>query len=268
MRKNLFIFFILFSYLSITCQSVFIVIHGTWGANGEWYVPGGDFFDALEKTAQQHNALVVPFRWSGSHRHEERERAARNLVKLICSYTFNNIEVNIIGHSHGGTVALLASRMLEDNSINILYTLGMPINEQLFPNMNAMRHCYNLFSFEDLIQPVLGMFEREHISHERVANVRVIIERKEPNHTDLHHPLIGKWLPTVHTTCLLYLKNNRKKNMSDPGVINFYNTTLPTYEIDRERKELLEKDNQLSVLILNSLRQSLDMGSRMPLTKR
>ena len=53
------------------------------------------------------------------------------------------------------------------------------------PNMKVIQYLYNLFSFEDLIQTVLGLSVREFPEHKRIANLRVIINGKEPDHAGL-----------------------------------------------------------------------------------
>src|SRR5690606_20469698 len=124
-------------------------------------------------------------------------------------------------------------------------------------------YCYNLFSFEDLIQPVFGMFAREHAPHERIANVRVVIDGNEPDHSHLHDKIVGKWLPNIHT-----LMKNSSVKTTEPGIIYFDNTKAPVYIFDTKRKEALERDYQLSLLMLNSLRNSFEIGSKIPLTNR
>lgn len=250
-----------FSILATFPHPVYIILHGTWGAETSWHIPNGDFFDALEKTAKKQNGSVVSFRWSGANSIQERNKAAQNLAKLIETYN-DSIDIIIVGHSHGGTVALLASQLTQ-KKITLLYTLGTPINKAIYPNMDTIHYCYNLFSFEDLIQPVLGMFGREHAPHERIANIRIFINGKEPGHSDMHHKLIGAWLPELHA-----LVTNTGAKLSEPGVIYFDDTKAPVYILDTTRKELLERDYQLSLLILNSLRKSFEIGSKTPLTKR
>jgi pimeloyl-ACP methyl ester carboxylesterase len=252
-----------FSILTTFTNPVYIILHGTWAAETSWYTPGGDFFDALEKTVKKQNGSAVSFRWSGANSIQERNKAAQSLAKLIETYNSDNTDIIVIGHSHGGTVALLASHMLSNNRIAILYTLGTPINKTIYPHMDAIDFCYNLFSFEDLIQPALGMFGREHAPHERIANIRIFINGKEPGHSDMHHELLGTWLPELHTLVTHY-----GIKLSEPGVIYLDDTKAPVYMLDTTRKELLERDHQLSLLILNSLRKSFEIGSKTPLTNR
>src|SRR5437762_9800343 len=199
-------------------HQVYIIVHGTWGLETTWYMPGGDFFDALEISAKEHNATVVPFSWTGKNNIQARQKAAQNVAKLIETYD-KATEIIVIAHSHGGNVAIIASHLLQKNKIFCLYTLGTPINRSLYPNMDMIRYCYNFFSFDDLVQPVLGMFEREYAPHERIANVRVVINGKEPDHTDLHNVVVGKWLS--------YISIHADIIMNEPGVLYFSDTQAP-----------------------------------------
>ncbi|HLW72527.1 MAG TPA: alpha/beta hydrolase [Candidatus Babeliales bacterium] len=268
--------FILFIMLESFAQvekpsSVFILIHGTWGADCSWYVPSGDFFEALEQTVGEKNSVVVPFRWSGGCGHEARIKAAQSLVSLIKTYDVTTA-IFIVAHSHGGNVGTLASQFLAQevgntHYIRALFTLGTPVMSNYLPNMNIIHYVYNLFSFEDIVQTVLGISAREYPEHKRIANLRVIINGKEPDHAGLHQPLIGKWLPYLHKHFKQYLQERDIMNyISEPSIVYFDDTKAPEYVHDVGRNELLERDRQLSVLILNSLRNSLDTGSNIPLT--
>ena len=249
----------------LQAQSVFIIIHGTWGADAAWYVPKGDFFDALEQTVCKKNSSVYSFRWSGGAGHEARVTAAHSLVKLIRTY-HPSVAIYIIAHSHGGNVAALASHMLEEEGnkhrIRALFTLGTPIMNNYLPNMNIIYYVYNLFSFEDLIQTVLGISGREYPQHKRIANLRVFINGKEPNHSGLHHALVGKWLPYLHQHFKKHLADHGIIGyISEPSIVYFAQDKAPEYVFDVHRTDLLEKDRQLSILILDSLRNSLDSES-------
>lgn len=265
--------FLSFSMCMLHAQSVFIIIHGTWSADSAWYMPKGDFFEALEQTVANKNSAVVSFRWSGGAGHESRLKAAHNLVKLIRTYD-PSVTLYVVAHSHGGNVVALASHMLEEEEnnrhhIHVLFALGTPVMSNYLPNMNTIHYLYNLFSLEDLIQTVLGISGREYPEHSRIANLRVFINGKEPNHSDLHHAVLGKWLPYLHIHFKRYLKDQGITDyISEPCIAYFSHDKAPEYVFDINRTELLERDRQLSFLILDSLRMSLDTGSRMPLTNR
>ncbi|MBX9830530.1 alpha/beta fold hydrolase [Candidatus Babeliales bacterium] len=92
-------------------------------------------------------------------------------------------------------------RSIPTFAIHAAYFLGTPIDAQTFmPNMKVIKHVYNLYSHGDLIQPVLGFFQRALPTHERIANLSVtikntgIIPSDQPSHAQLHHPLVARWL--------------------------------------------------------------------------
>ncbi len=254
MKKILFIFLLIST--SIHAHTVFILVHGTWAQSAAWHMPGGDFFNALEQCTK-HYANIVPFRWDGSNTHTARAHAATGLVKLIQSYP-QETTLRLITHSHGTNVATLASQLLgkdtnNKHTIDVFYALGTPINGDYQPDMRVINYFYNLFSFEDLIQPVLGMFRREYEAHARVANIRITIDSKEPNHTQLHDPLVASWLPQLHEWM-----RNKNIDLSKPGIIHFAKNQELVYEIDEKREELIARDLRLSALLLLSFRKNFN----------
>ncbi len=273
-RKLLIICMIIAHVLLLkSADSVFIIIHGTWGLNSDWYMPGGDFFDTLEDTVSIKSSAVVPFCWNGGCGHESRVRAAHNLVKLITTYD-KNVAIYLIGHSHGGNVATLASQLLSKDAnnkyrIRALYTFGTPVMHNYLPHMDVIMYVYNFFSFEDFIQPVLGISQRVFPLHKRIANIRVFIDKKQPGHSSLHDSIIAQWLPFIHQQFKQYLRQRDIFNtIAEPSIIYFDHTKAPEYAFDEKRNELIDRDYQLSVLMLNSLRNSLEIGSSIPLTNR
>ncbi len=249
------VYFSLFCFAHITyAQTVFIVIHGTWAAQEQWYMPGGDFFNALEKSAIQQQAAVTPYRWSGNNNYKDRIHAAKGLVQLIQSYS-PDTTICLVSHSHGGNVGIIASQLLAHmptttNHIHIFYALGTPVNTTNYqPNMNMITYFYNLFSFEDLIQPVLGFFEREYLPHERIANIRITINNKEPSHTQLHNPLVGQWLPLLHEI----LTSFQDFDFKIPSIIHFAENKKPSYAADKTRQQYIERDRLLNKMILSTL---------------
>ncbi|QQR49767.1 hypothetical protein IPF37_02915 [bacterium] len=85
--------------------------------------------------------------------------------------------------------------------IQAAYLLGTPIDCQTFmPSMNAIEHVYNFYSEGDLIQPVLGLFQRTLPAHERIANLSITLKdaaraaTNNPSHSELHDTLVARWL--------------------------------------------------------------------------
>jgi len=253
-KITMYLFLLYFAHVTYA-RTIFIVIHGTWAAKEKWYMPGGDFFDALEKSAIKQQAAVTPYRWSGNNNYKDRIHAAKGLVQLIQNYS-PDTTICLVSHSHGGNVGIIASQLLSamantTNHIHIFYALGTPVNKiDYLPNMNVITYFYNLFSFEDLIQPVLGMFEREYLPHERIANIRITINNKEPNHTQLHNSLTGQFLPTLHE---LLTTSFQDFDFKKPGIIHFAKNQRPIYELDKTRQKYIERDQLLNKKISSTL---------------
>ena len=103
------LFFLLtFSYLN----SIVIIVHGTFSHNEDWHRLGGDFYEELQKQAQEIGHSVKTFLWSGNLSDRARIDAAIELAKLIIHY--EDEEIIVVGHSHGGNVINFASRLLFD----------------------------------------------------------------------------------------------------------------------------------------------------------
>ncbi len=224
--------------LLATPERIFILIHGTWATDTDWHLPGGTFYNELEKSCSLCKATLIPYNWSGKLQHESRIQAAKGLVKIIQSYP-TDIDMYIIGHSHGGNVAALASQYLghdihNQHRIKALYTLGTPIDYEWYvPNMDVIEHVYNFFSRGDYIQQVFGSYAREYPQHERIANLRITIKDREPSHGNLHHPLIAQWLPKIpHELASKQINGFHLFCCINQGSIHFYPNKAPEYCID------------------------------------
>ncbi len=249
---------LLFSALSFgSAHSYYIIIHGTWSRPFGWHMPGGDFYDALSSVSQL--GTVSFFLWSGENKHESRVQASEKLVEYIQMHYPHDAQINIIGHSHGSNVGILASQMLarspgNQHRIHSFYALGTPTNsESYMPDMTMITYFYNMFSFNDFVQPVFGLFGREYPEHDRIANIYVTINDEEPRHTELHHPLIAQWIPTIHED----LSSRRLAgfelfDFKKPAIIHFRDGKLPTYEIDTEREQKRRRDERI-LYSLNNL---------------
>jgi hypothetical protein len=88
----------------------------------------------------------------------------------------------------------------------------------------------------------MGAFERVYPSHERIANLAVTLNGKDPSHSELHDVLIARKLLTLHD----YLTGDLgfPFNYSHPGIVHFSDQHPPRYELDRNRLESLESDRR------------------------
>jgi hypothetical protein len=224
---------------------VIIVIHGTWAANAEWYRPGGEFFRALQKHKWQHECCVVPFTWSGKLNKESRKIAGYNLAQLMRSYPADTI-FYIISHSHGSNVGIIASQVLaripgNTHRITNFFAFGTPVHHEYYmPNMDTIGRFYNFFSYKDFVQTIFGFFSRTFPKHNRIANIRFLVDDAELKHKVLHDPILIRWLETLH------------EHIEDAGfslqqalTISFYKDKKPHVRLDTHRKKLKKSERAL-----------------------
>ncbi len=242
-------------------QDIYIIIHGTWAQNATWHKPGGDFFEQLNKVAAGFGGYVQFLIWPGKNSHEAREKGAQQLISLMETFDAQN-RFFIIGHSHGGNVAILASQILQKTkskySIYKLFSLATPVNTTHYtPDMSKITYLYHFISYTDMIQPVFGLFEREFPEHERIVNIRTLLEGNEIDHAHIHDPLIAKWLVYMHQDLkLLNASNFERFTFGKPALVNFTSTTFPQYAIDTKREELREIDKYVIETVNNAFRQT------------
>ncbi len=92
---------------------IIILIHGTFATNAEWTQPESLFRRELALALGGTRAIdVLPFAWNGANRHIDRRKASLQLRRLIMLKQNEQPDSSIylIGHSHGGNIALQAAR--------------------------------------------------------------------------------------------------------------------------------------------------------------
>jgi hypothetical protein len=182
-------------------KEVFILIHGTWSDHlDNWFMPQGDFFKELRLHILP-SSHIVPFLWSGKNSHLVRHCTAQALAQLIKSYSPDTV-IHLIAHSHGANIGFIASQLLaseyQEPMIHSLFALGAPIDTKKYaPDMIIIKTGWNIFSTKDMVQPVFGRFCRV-LSHEwNFYNLRIFLENKEPEHFQLHSPLVAQWIAQI-----------------------------------------------------------------------
>jgi hypothetical protein len=90
---------------------VITVVHGTWAASSELAQERSPFSEALSKSLDC-TAVFCPFKWSGDNSHSARINATRDLRAHIAHLAVVHPEAAqfIIAHSHGGNIAVWATR--------------------------------------------------------------------------------------------------------------------------------------------------------------
>lgn len=268
-------FIALFLLFTINCSAaqqphrVAFILHGTWGGECAWYMPGGDFFDELQLVFDARATHLVPLMWGGRLSHASRAVAAQQLVCLMQSYP-EGTEFFVISHSHGTNVGILASQLLAqnpDNSSKIaaFIGLGSPIDVIHYqPNMEVISYFYNIFSLGDMVQAVasqvqnsqahnahenkkdddaFGWFQREYPAHERIANIRLVVESIDPNHTQLHSATVARWLMQIHDDMTGETHSTTALPFNAPRTIHLSESIKkPLYLEDTDRETLLLND--------------------------
>lgn len=244
MHTLIILFALLTIKLEITANNkICILIHGTWAANSNWHKPGGEFYETLKEKFSKQKIKLINFNWSGTLSYEKRQLAGQRLADLIDSYP-QTTTITLVTHSHGGNVGIVASQLLKKkNKIEYFYALGTPIDEDNYtPNMRVISSFYNLFSFGDTYQTVLGFHSRTFSPHPKICNINIEIEDKKPQHEILHSKIIAKWVP------ILPLVTNRF-DWQTPLYANFFEYIAPAVRVDQNFKEKMARDMKLHELM-------------------
>lgn len=232
----------------------YIIVHGTAAAEYDWYRKGGTFFKEVEESAKlfeqttnYSQVKVLGFCWSGGLLPSSREEGARNLANLIENFD-PSTEIRVIAHSHGTNITHRASQIISEHKsphkIAVLYGLGTPINmEEYAPNMDVIGYIYNLYSYNDPAQTVWGSCDREYPEHERIVNMRVVVNQSHADHFDIHDPVVGRWLPCLHLYHYKPTRICRNYTFNTPMVIYFDENEPPHYEYDHYRNAWRAMDN-------------------------
>lgn len=173
-----------------------VIVHGTFAASYDWWRPNGTFWlyiDNIYKSRHRSNQLYAgqhPFSWSGGNDHKERVQGSRDFRDWLLQNPHNQLDV--IAHSHGGNVCLLATWL--GVKIRKLILLGNPIRLEYFPNLRNIAEVHNVFSTGDHIQMPAGTIPngrgegRTLGDSQNVFNYRAYDDGhgKNPSHSDLH----------------------------------------------------------------------------------
>jgi hypothetical protein len=85
------------------------VIHGTWAASSPWWQPGGDFWTYLHDNVDPNlYGASDRFGWTGGYSDAARADAGASLHQWVESHNLDGLD--LYTHSHGGSVAMLASQ--------------------------------------------------------------------------------------------------------------------------------------------------------------
>ncbi len=109
-------------------MKIITLIHGTFATDTEWVKQDSVFCSELQKTLEE-KIQFETFQWSGKNTHSSRLVAGEGLSKHIKRLKEENPDAKqyLVGHSHGGNIALYSMRDPKTNAIiDRIVTLGTP----------------------------------------------------------------------------------------------------------------------------------------------
>lgn len=124
-----------------------VVTHGTFAAGSSWYQPDGDFYEALKIRRPDLPVHDRSFTWSGGYSHSARRADARLLKQWVGNEGL--VRPDFFAHSHGGTVAHLATR--EGVEFDRLVHMGLPVHGAWFPDFTKVNRIIDVRVRFDLV---------------------------------------------------------------------------------------------------------------------
>jgi pimeloyl-ACP methyl ester carboxylesterase len=162
-----------------------LLIHGTWAQGATWWQPNGDLHAYLLQSLRQdlYNNNDRYF-WSGGYSDPARALAASDLLRWV--QTHNEQGLDLFTHSHGGSVAMLASN--QGVSIGKLVMLSCPVHyNQYHPNFANIKKVISIRIHLDLV--ILADRGGQRFPDRRITeNVLPIWF----DHTATHNPAVWK----------------------------------------------------------------------------
>ncbi len=133
-----------------------VITHGTFAANGKWYRPGGNFYEALKANRPDLHVHDTSFRWTGNYSSRARRADASLLQQWIGDQGLG--VPDFLAHSHGGTVASLATR--RGVEFRRLVLMAWPVHEEWFPDFANVSRIVDIRVRMDLVILIDGGRQR------------------------------------------------------------------------------------------------------------
>jgi hypothetical protein len=124
-----------------------VLTHGTFASRARWWQPRGDFYDYLGGLVPPLKLHDPSFRWSGAYSDEARQLAAQQMVDWMADQNLQ--QPDVFAHSHGGTVANLATR--RGLQLDRLVLLSWPVHDQWFPEFANVQRIIDIRVRLDLV---------------------------------------------------------------------------------------------------------------------
>jgi hypothetical protein len=162
-----------------------MIVHGTWALGATWWQPGGDFHSyVLQELRPDLYNGDKRFAWSGGHSDAARALGADDLLAWVDRY--NEQGLDLFTHSHGGSVAMLASN--KGLQIGELALLSCPVHVPKYqPEFSQVKKVVSIRVRLDLV--ILADRGGQRFKHPKIEeNVLPIWF----DHTATHNPDVWK----------------------------------------------------------------------------
>jgi hypothetical protein len=157
-----------------------LLIHGTWARNNAWWQPGGGFHTFVRTNVDPNlYSAADRFEWSGGWSDAARALAGLELVAWAQGHGVGCLDV--FAHSHGGSVAMLASTALD---IGRMVLLSCPVHWHKYrPNFARVQRTISIRVRGDLV--ILADGGRQRFRDPRIEEIVLPIWF---NHSTSHEP--------------------------------------------------------------------------------
>jgi|HubBroStandDraft_6_1064221.scaffolds.fasta_scaffold138403_2 pimeloyl-ACP methyl ester carboxylesterase len=126
-----------------------MIVHGTAALGATWWQPQGDFHSYLLSSIRSDlYASADRFAWTGGYTRADRARAAVDLLRWVESH--NEQGLDLFAHSHGGSVAMLASQ--QGVRLGKLILLACPVHADMYyPDFTQVKEVISIRVRFDII---------------------------------------------------------------------------------------------------------------------
>ena len=123
-------------------------VHGTWSTPNTFAKLSISTVNEITKNTQG-----AEFKWSGYNSNKARLKAAMALANHVLKYRDPNQPLTLVGHSHGGNVAIMAANILKKRGVQVdnIITINTPVREYQLNEEASKKHA-NIYQHYDPIQ--------------------------------------------------------------------------------------------------------------------